>query len=127
MRNVKVKKHAIGMITFWRCLGLNTFENVYTDSNKTALNLEEEEAGFELNWTGGEILIDGSLNGWHLNINPSGGSQKIHLSNVTASLNGYVPGKLCAQVYTTSNTQKRSDVTWDGGEVGYIPASRWID
>jgi hypothetical protein len=127
MRNVKVKKHTIGMITFWRCLGVNTFENVYTDAPKTALNLEEEEAGFELNWTGGEILIDGTMNGWHLNINPSGGSQKIRLSNLTASLNGYVPGALCAQVYTTSNTQKRSDVTWDGGQMAYIPASRWID
>ncbi len=127
MKNVKVRKHMIGMITFWRCSGVNTFENVYTSGTRTAINLEEEEAGFVLNWTGGEMLIEDNPNAWHLNMNPSGGSQKITLRNLTASLNGYVPGKLCAQVYTTANTQKRSDVTWDGGEIAYIPASRWID
>ncbi len=127
MRNVKVTKHDIGMITFWRCLGLNTFENVYTDSNKVAINLEEEAAGFQLNWTGGAMHIEDNLNGFHLNMNPSGGSQKINLRNIDVSLNGYTPGTLCAQVYTTANTQKRSDVTWDGGTISYLPASRWID
>jgi hypothetical protein len=127
MRNVKVTKHEIGMITFWRCLGVNTFENVHTDAPKVAVNLEEEEAGFELNWTGGAMYIESNLNGFHLNINPAGGSQKIHLSNVDVSLNGWTPGALTAQVYTTANTQKRSDVTWDGGTVSYVPSSRWID
>ncbi len=126
MRNIKVTQHSIGMITFWRCFGVNIFENVFTEGHKIGINLEEEEAGFELEWTGGAMhLLDGQA-GFHLNINPSGGSQKITLTNVDISLNGYTAGALSAHVYGTSGVQKRSDVTWNGGTISYLPGSNWI-
>lgn len=126
MRNIKVTQHNIGMITFWRCFGVNVFENVFTNGSKIGINLEEEEAGFELEWTGGAMhLLDGQA-GFHLNINPSGGSQKITLTNVDISLNGYTAGALSAHVYGTSGVQKRSDVTWNGGTISYLPGSNWI-
>ncbi len=126
MRNVKVEQHDIGMITFWKCLGVNIFENVYTNGRKIGINLEEEEAGFDLRWTGGAIRLLDNQGGFHLNINPSGGSQKIALRDVDVTLNGYTPGQLSAVIYSTNGVQKRSDVTWDGGTISYLPGSAWI-
>jgi hypothetical protein len=126
MRNVKVEQHTIGMITFWRCLGLNIFENVSTNGRNIGINLEEEEAGFDLRWTGGAIRLQDNQGGFHLNINPSGGSQKVTLRNIDVTLNGYTPGELSAVIYSTNGVQKRSDITWNGGTISYLPGSAWI-
>lgn len=126
LKNIKVEEHNIGMITFWRCSGVNQFENVFTRGRNIGINLEEEEAGFQLLWNGGSMILDDNTNGFHLNINASGGTQKITLTNMEISLNGYTPGKLSAHVYGAGGIQRRSDVTWDGGEIDYLPGVNWI-
>lgn len=116
-----------GMITFWRCGGRNVFQNVTVYNSKLGINLEEELAGFELDWTGGGMFVDNEGGGFHLNMNPSGGSQKVTLRDVEIS--GYYaghPGKLMAHVYTTYGKQRKADVTWDGGEIAYLPSQGWI-
>lgn len=113
------------MITFWRSGGSNVFENVSTRGTKIGINLEENLAGFQLSWTGGSMILDSGIQAFHLNINPTDGSNKVALSNVDVSLNGYTPGMLSAHVYSTANTQLRSDVTWDGGDISYLPGANW--
>lgn len=125
MRHVKIEHHKLGMITFWRSGGSNIFENVWTRGTKIGINLEENLAGFQLSWTGGSMILDSGIQAFHLNINPSDGSNKVALSNVDVSLNGYTPGMLSAHVYSTANTQLRSDVTWDGGDISYLPGANW--
>ena len=125
MSNVKVEKHNIGMMTFWRCEGVNVFTNVHTRGHKIGINLEEN-IDFELQWNGGSMILDSGIGAFHLNINPADISERITLTNVEASLNGYTAGALSAHVYTTAGVQKRSDVTWDGGTISYLPSSNWI-
>lgn len=116
-----------GMITFWRCGGKNLFKNVTVYNSKLGINLEEELAGFELEWTGGGMYVSSETAAFHLNINPSGGSQKITLRGVkiTGGYQGQA-GKLMAHVYSTPGKQKRSDVTWDGGQIAYLPENNWV-
>ena len=126
MRMVKTTKPTVGMITFWKCGGVNTFENVYSTGLKIGVNLEENIAGFTLNWTGGYLRLTDGQAGFHLNINPSGGSEVIRFTNVEVSPNGYTANAMSAHVYTTTGTQKRSDVSWSNGTVSYVPSVNWI-
>lgn len=125
--NIMADKPNYGMITFWRCGGTNVFKNVTVYNSKLGINLEEELAGFALDWIGGGMFVDSDTAAFHLNMNPSGGSQKISLRGVKISgaYQGQA-GKLMAHVYSTAGKQKRSDVTWDGGEIAYLPESNWI-
>jgi hypothetical protein len=125
--DVKVEKHNVGMITFWRSGGVNVFTNVHTRGNKIGINLEENLGDFELHWDGGSMILDDDIDAFHLNLNPSDGSMRLDLRNMDISLNGYTPGMLNAHVYTTGGVQKRSDVTWDDGEISYLPANNWIN
>lgn len=125
--NIKADAPNYGMITFWRCGGKNTFKNVTVYNSKLGINLEEELTGFEFEWVGGEMNVSSESAAFHLNINPSGGSQKITLRDVkiSGSYQGQ-KGKLMAHVYSTPGKQKRSDVTWNGGQIAYLPESNWI-
>lgn len=116
-----------GMITFWRSGGLNVFEDVTVHNTKLGINLEETLAGFNLDWRSGGILLTDSDTGFHLNSNPSGGSQKIHVGDVeiAGGYKGHL-GELAVHVYTTKGTQRRADVTFDGGQVAHLPADAWV-
>lgn len=125
MSNVRIEQHSIGMITFWRSGGINTFTNVITKGHKIGINQEEVLSDYVLNWTGGEISLRDGQNGFHFNTNPSNGSIKVNVVDVDISMNGYTPGRLCAHNYTTGSTQLRSDYSWNGGEIAFLPASYW--
>ena len=134
MKNVWLGMPAVGMLTYWRCSGVNELIDVVVHAPKAGINLEEEYAGFVLNWTGGAINVGSKGGAFHLNMNPSGGSQKIALKNVAIS--GYYGderannGKLAAHVYKIKDTdparQRKADVTWDGGQILYLPEANWI-
>ena len=55
---------------------------------------------------------------YHINGNPSSGSYKVSLRDVAVS-GGRNPGSLTAHVYSTSNVQRKSDITWADGPVVY--------
>lgn len=134
MKNVWLGMPAVGMLTYWKCSGVNELIDVVVHAPKAGINLEEESAGFVLNWTGGAINVGSNGGAFHLNMNASGGSQKITLKNVKIS--GYYGdeksngGKLMAHVYKNKDSdparQRKSDVTWDGGQILYLPAANWI-
>lgn len=130
VRNVRSDKPNYGMFTYWKCGGVNTLTDVLMDTGQIGFNLEENLAGFELNMTGGRMMLDWpSNNRFHLNINPSGGSIKVRLQGVQVSGNGYTPGTVSAHVYSTAGVQKRSDITSDGLPVAYLSgtaAPGWI-
>ncbi len=127
LSNVKAGTTALGMFTYWRCGGKNVWKNVTLANRRIGLNLEENLAGFELEWTGGAMLLERTDNSFHLNMNPSNGSQKLTLKDVkiTGSYTGQT-GKLIAHIYTTAGKQRKSDVTWDGGQVAYLPETNWL-
>lgn len=127
LSNIKSATTDLGMFTFWRCGGKNIWKDVTLANRRIGLNLEENIAGFELDWTGGAMLLDRTDNSFHLNMNPSDGSQKLTLKDVkiTGGYNGH-PGKLVAHIYTTAGKQRKSDVTWDGGSIAYLPDTNWI-
>lgn len=129
MKNVFVGQHRIGMVTQWRSTGTHVWENVTTNGGTVGLNLEEEGAGFVLRWTGGALNCSSQGQAKHLNINPSGGSQVVTLTDVAIS--GYYgaetnKGKIMGHVYGTANTQRKADVTWNKGEIMYLPSNLWI-
>ncbi len=116
-----------GMWTFWRCGGVNTFENVYIRARKVGVNMEESNAGFELNWTGGQITLDHPTSKFHLVGNPTGGPPKVALTGVDVSPNGYTASSLVFNVYTTYGVAKRSYITCDNMPVSCVPDVAWID
>lgn len=127
VRHVRTSIPNYGMFTFWRSGGVNTFENVWLNCNQIGMNLEENMAGFTLNWSGGKMMLNSTSNNkFHLNINPSNGSNKVTLNNVTVSPNGYTANRMCAHVYTTSGVQKRSDVSSNTLIPEYLPSSNWV-
>ena len=109
-----------GMLTFWRSAGVNRFEDVHMEGRSMLVNLEQVAAGFSLDWQGGSGSVIDATSGvaYHVNGNPSNGSFKVALRDVKIS-GGRDPGKLTAHVYTTANVQRKSDITWDGGQVAY--------
>ncbi len=129
VRHVRSSRPEFGMFTFWRCGGVNVFEDVYTDSRQLGMNIEENQAGFELRWTRGRMTLDFAGNKFHFGINPSGGAPKIHLQDVELSGNAYTENRMTANIYTTSGVAKRSWVTSGGSTlpVSHVPSNRWID
>lgn len=127
VRHVRSSKPNYGMWTFWRCGGVNILEDVWMECAQIGFNLEENLDGFEMNYTGGRMSLDyPSTNKFHLNMNPSGGSMKVHLVDVDITPNGYTEGYLSAHVYSTPGVQKRSDVTCNTLPISYLPGSNWI-
>lgn len=116
-----------GMWTFWRCGGVNTFENVHVRARQSGINIEENLAGFELNWTGGTLSVDYPGNKFHLIGNPSGGPAKVSLVDVDVSPNGYTTGALTFSNYAASAQGKRSWVTCNTMPVSCVPSNKWID
>lgn len=127
VRHVRSSRPNYGMFTFWRAGKANVFENVWLDCNRTGVNLEENDGDFELAWTGGKMLLDSPSTKFHFDINPSGGSVKISLTDVECSPNGYTPGTVSMGVYTTAGVQRRSDVASNGLPIAYLPGSYWIN
>lgn len=130
MKRVQVGKHRIGMIAFWRAGGVNTFEDVNTNAGSVGINLEEDLADFVLNWVTGEIRTDPTAITKHLNINPLYGSIQVHIgAGVLVTLNsgyGGAAGKLVAHAYGPTGVQRRSHLTWAGGQIAYLPSSNFI-
>lgn len=127
VRNVCSTPPDHGMWTFWQSGGVNTFENVYIDAISPGMNLEENMAGFTLNWTGGKMhLYNQTGSRFHFGINPSQGSNRLHFDNVDFSPNGWTADAVSINVYVTSGVQKRSDVTSvnETLPVSYLPESR---
>lgn len=121
VKTVRSSKPNQGMWTYWRCGGVNTLEDVRMACAQIGFNLEENLAGFELNWTRGAMTLDWpSSNRFQLNINPSGGSVKVNLQDVTFSGNAYTAGTLSSHVYTTAGVQKRSDITCNTMPISYL-------
>lgn len=121
-----------GMFTYFRSGGVNTWNNVYYDAKQIGFNLEENVAGFELDWTTGTMMLNHpeSNNRFHLNINPSGGSIKARFHGVEFSPNGYTANRLSAHVYTTAGVQKKADVTSDTMPISYLNGTAgtgWLD
>ena len=127
VRNVRSTRPDIGMWTFWRCGGTNIFENCYVASRQTGINIEENLAGFELDWTEGSFTLEYSGNKFHFSINPAGGAPKIALHGVDVSRNAYTSNAMTANIYTTSGVAKRSWITCDTLPVSCVPSNRWID
>ena len=131
MRMVRSSKPNYGMLTFWRCGGLNTFEDVFDEAAQIGMNLEENLAGFELDWTRGSLSLDHpTTSRFHLNINPSNGSIKVRFHGVEISPNGYTPARVSAHVYTTAGVQKKADVTSDTLPIAYLNGTAgvgWLD
>lgn len=127
VRHVRSSRPAYGMWTFWRAGKTNVFESVWMDCNRIGLNLEENDGDFVLNWNTGKMILDSPLSKFHLNMNPSGGSIKVSLTDVECSPNGWTPNTVSANVYTTAGVQRRSDVTSNGLPVAYLPAANWIN
>jgi len=127
VRNARSTRPDYGMWTFWKSGGLNTFENVWMVCNRTGLNLEENDADFELDWANGKMQLESTSNKFHFGINPSGGSIKIRLHNVECSPNGWTPNAVCMNVYSTSGVQRRADVSSDGLPVSHLPSAYWIN
>lgn len=127
MENADIGQHEIGMLTFWKCGGAHVLKNVVTRGNRIGVNLEEEIAGFTLNWDGGAMLLKAKGDAFHLNTNATPGPMEVHLRGVAVS--GYYgpatnEGKLMAHLYGTGKLSKRA-ITWDGGEILYLPASNY--
>lgn len=116
-----------GMWTFWRCGGVNTFENAHVHARQSGINIEENLAGFELDWTGGTLSVDYPGNRFHFVGNPSGGPPKISLADVDVSPNGYTPGALVFNNYAASAQGKRTWITCDNMPVSCVPSNKWID
>ncbi len=129
VRNVRSAGTRGGMWTFWRCGGVNTFENVHILAGQTGMNLEELLNGFELDWTGGsmEVGLGYSGNKFHFGINPVGGPPRISLSDVTISTNAYTAGALTLNIYTTYGVAKRSYITCNTYPVSCVPGAAWIN
>ena len=129
--HVRHDKPNFGMLTYWKCGGVNTLVDVLMDAGQIGFNLEENLAGFTLNMTGGRIMLDHPTRTsmFHLNINPSGGSIKVALKGVQISGNAYTPGTVSAHVYSTAGVQKRSDITSDTLPLSYLAgagSTSWI-
>jgi len=126
VNHVRTSLPNYGMFTFWRSGGVNNFQNVWLNSRQTGMNLEENMAGFELNWHTGKLNLDYSGNKFHFSMNPASGSNKINLVDVIPSPNGYTPNRLCLNIYTTSGVQRRQDITCNTLTPEYLPGSYWI-
>lgn len=126
VKSVRSTRPIVGMWTFWRCGGMNTFVDVFLESRQTGINIEENRAGFELDWTNGTFSLDYSGNKFHFAINPVGGPPKITLRNVTPSRNAYTSNALTANVYSTPGIARRSMISCDTLPVSCVPSSYWI-
>lgn len=127
VKMIRSSKPNQGMWTYWRCGGVNTLEDVYMTCAQIGFNLEENNAGFTLNWTRGFMTLDWpSGNRFHLNINPSGGSVKVNFQDIAVSGNGYTPNTLSSHVYTTAGVQKRSDIVCNTIPISFLPPENWI-
>ena len=126
MRNTRVDRPNLGMITFWESTGVNVFEDVWVDANTTGVNLEQNRPGFELQWTRGKIQLHGIGTKVHANIQPEHGSIKINFQNVALSPNGFTPNAAVFHVYTTAGVQRIADVTSNTLPRSCVPASHWI-
>lgn len=116
-----------GMWTFWRSGGVNTFENVHIHARQTGMNIEESRAGFELNWTGGEMTVNYPANRFHFAMNPTGGAPKITLTDVEISPNAYTPDALVLNVYSSPGIARRSLIACNNMPVSCVPSSNWIN
>ena len=127
VRNVRSGRPNFGMWTFWRSGGVNTLENVSMSARQVGMNLEQNTAGFQLNWTGGSLDLDYSGSKFHFGINPANGSNNVQLTDVVCSPNAYTPNTMTANVYSTAGVQRRSDVTHNTIPVSHVPAANWIN
>lgn len=129
VRNVRSRGTKPGMWTFWRCGGKNVFENVSLQSSRIGVNIEQNLAGFELDWTTGANVIGMGTteSAFHFSTNPSGGPPKIALHGVTCSPNGYTPSAMCVNVYTTFGVAKRSYISCDTMPVSCVPDVAWVN
>lgn len=143
VRNVRSSRPKVGMWTFWRCGGKNTFENVYLESRQTGINLEEMRQGFELEWTKGTFTLDYSGNKFHFGCNPAppsstgiaGGPPRITLKDLKCSSNAYTAGAVTINIYTTGGVAKRSyitadnvtDLTGKAMTISCVPSSMWVN
>lgn len=116
-----------GMWTFWRCGGVNVFEDVHIHARQSGMNIEENLSGFELDWTGGSFTVNYPGNRFHFVGNPTGGAPKVNLTDVDISPNGFTPGSLVYNVYSTPGVAKRSWITCNNKPVACVPSSNWIN
>lgn len=117
MKNVKSGRPVAGMLTLWRCDGVNTWTDVSIDGNNQCINLEEGGASFVLNWTGGTAATTGK---YHIIGESSGGSKKVTLKGVTVT-GGVVPGAFGYHFYSYNGTatQLKSDLVRADGPEGF--------
>lgn len=129
LRHIRARGAKAGMWTFWRCGGLNTLEDCHISAGQTGMNIEENRAGFEVDWTGGSMSlgIDWPGNKFHYGINPVGGPPRITMRGVDIGTNAYTPGALTLNIYGTAGIAKRSYIACDNRPISCVPASKWID
>ena len=127
-----------GMLTYWMCSGVHTVEDFELNAVRMGINLEQPNAGFDLRLSRGIIRIPTANNAFHLNGSNRTQSMKVHLGADVKVEGGPFPGKLVAHMYGIQTgtdasgkpifapkVQKKSDITWDGGEVVYL-GDYWV-
>lgn len=126
IRRTDARDAYAGMTTIWRSTGKHTLIEVNNRFNQgSGINLEDCQAGFELEWIGGSNYANWhnaggkgvppsdaatfSTYAMHMGLNATGGSAKITLRGVDLDT-GPTPGALCVQIYGTS-LQQASDIS----------------
>lgn len=119
IEDMDIGESRAGMLTLWNCSGKHTFSNINCRFNYgPGLNLEQCQAGFELEWLGGSDWSDYYGNGGktpkpadqgtngrlHIGLNSPGGSAKITLRDVDIDI-GPTAGAINIQSYGTTQQQ----------------------
>lgn len=124
-KNVTLGRPRAGMLTFWRCTGSYTMQQVKVAGNDVSMNLEEGGPGFVLNWDGGSVSTVGS---YHIVGEASPGSKVLTFNNLEVS--GGIPDAqdglaLHFYSYTGTAVQRRSNVSRNNGPL-YFYGSAFI-